>query len=232
MPNSESNTDTAGILSRKERERLGRRADIVNAAMAVFAYRGFADATLEEIAEKAEYGKGTIYSYFQGKEDLFDAVLDEGMNRLIELARRSCSTSASGFETCYKEFAREFLSYVFEHSALSALIMREAHKPGRQTVLKARFPELIEALRLPLPERFRLADGSTVDSRQIAYMFLTMVFALYQISMPENAVGCAVSPGREAGARSMSGDESIQMLLGVIDLTFLRGILPAETPSA
>ena len=50
--------------------------------------------------------------------------------------------------------------------------------------------------------------------------------------MPENAVGCAVSPGREVGARSMSGDESIQMLLGVIDLTFFRGILTAETPSA
>ena len=59
------------IASRKERERAMRRNEIVIAACDVFASRGFNDATLEEIAEKAEFGKGTLYNYFDSKELLF-----------------------------------------------------------------------------------------------------------------------------------------------------------------
>lgn len=231
MSNPKSELEHQVLLSRKERERLARRADIVNAAMIVFAYRGFADATLEEIAEKAEYGKGTIYSYFQSKEELFDAVLEEGMNRLINLARVSCEQGEQGFESCYRRFAREFLSYVFEHTALSALIMREAHKQGKHTALKARFPELIEALSAPLPARFVLADGSVAEARQIAYIFLTIVFSAYQLSLSDSAAGCAVRPPGAEGALPADDDERIRMLMGIIDLTFFRGVLSAGTAS-
>jgi AcrR family transcriptional regulator len=59
-------------LSRKERERLMRRQAMLEAARAVFAEKGYANATLEEIAQRAEFGKGTLYNYFPGgKDELF-----------------------------------------------------------------------------------------------------------------------------------------------------------------
>ncbi|NNE70602.1 MAG: helix-turn-helix transcriptional regulator, partial [Rhodothermales bacterium] len=48
--------------SRRERERLARRREILDAARTVFAERGFVGATLEEIASRAEFGKGTLYN--------------------------------------------------------------------------------------------------------------------------------------------------------------------------
>ena len=53
-----------------------KRERILAAAKKVFAQRGFAGATISEIALQAEIGKGTVYEYFKSKEDLFFAVFE------------------------------------------------------------------------------------------------------------------------------------------------------------
>jgi AcrR family transcriptional regulator len=52
------------------------RADLVKAAGRLFGERGFHSARLEDVAEHAGYSTGAIYSNFDGKEDLFLAVLE------------------------------------------------------------------------------------------------------------------------------------------------------------
>ena len=65
-------------LTRRERERKRRRQAILAAARSVFAERGYRNATLDEVAARAEFGKGTLYNYFEGgKEDLLFAIFDE-----------------------------------------------------------------------------------------------------------------------------------------------------------
>ncbi len=64
-------------LCRKERERLARQQDILTAARELFLRQGYHETTLEEIARHAEFGKGTIYNYFDSKEDLFLAIFDQ-----------------------------------------------------------------------------------------------------------------------------------------------------------
>lgn len=59
-------------LSRKEE----KRALIVEAAAKVFARRGFASTLMAEIAIEAGIGKGTLYEYFDSKENLFFAVFE------------------------------------------------------------------------------------------------------------------------------------------------------------
>jgi AcrR family transcriptional regulator len=66
-------------IPRKERERLAKKTDILKAAREVFAQKGLHAATLDEIAEKAEFAKGTLYGYFQSKDDLFACMLEEEM---------------------------------------------------------------------------------------------------------------------------------------------------------
>ncbi len=72
-----------GILERKEREKLMRRDTIVRAAEAVFFEKGLRAATLEEVAERAEVSKGTIYLYFSSKEDLYCSLMTRGLRLLL-----------------------------------------------------------------------------------------------------------------------------------------------------
>src|SRR3954447_22637663 len=58
-------------------EQRDGRAALLEAALGVFAERGYRDASVDEIAARAGYSKGAIYFHFSGKEDLFFALLAE-----------------------------------------------------------------------------------------------------------------------------------------------------------
>ncbi|MDB5497059.1 MAG: transcriptional regulator, TetR family, partial [Phenylobacterium sp.] len=61
------------------RRKANRPGEIVDAAMAVFAERGFAAARLDEIARRAGVSKGALYLYFETKEDIFRAVVAQAI---------------------------------------------------------------------------------------------------------------------------------------------------------
>jgi AcrR family transcriptional regulator len=66
-------------LTRRQQRRLLRqdvsRTQLLDAAEEVFGQRGFHDTTLKAIAELAEFSVGSVYSFFESKEDLFLSVL-------------------------------------------------------------------------------------------------------------------------------------------------------------
>jgi AcrR family transcriptional regulator len=64
---------------------------IIEAAAQVFAQKGFTGSSVAEIAVKAEIGKGTIYAYFDSKEDLFFAVFEWYMMQTGAAAKISIS---------------------------------------------------------------------------------------------------------------------------------------------
>ena len=63
------------------------RQRLLDAALEVFASRGFERATLDQVAEAAGLTKGAIYSNFAGKDDLFFAVMSEQALRRAEAVR-------------------------------------------------------------------------------------------------------------------------------------------------
>src|SRR3981081_2376837 len=63
------------------------RARILDAAIKVFAERGFHTATVAEIARAAGVADGTIYLYFKGKDDLLLRLFDEKMTELLADAK-------------------------------------------------------------------------------------------------------------------------------------------------
>lgn len=64
-----------------------KRTRILNAAESIFKGRRFDDVTLDEIAEKAGVGKGTLYLYFKNKEDLFSQMAIDGMDDMVARTR-------------------------------------------------------------------------------------------------------------------------------------------------
>jgi len=57
------------------------RQELLSAAADVFAERGFHDASIDEIAERAGYSKGAVYWHFASKDDLFLALVEERVDR-------------------------------------------------------------------------------------------------------------------------------------------------------
>lgn len=81
-----------GIPERKEREKEQRREQILDAAEKIFFQKGLAQTTMDEIAEKAELSKGTLYLYYKSKEDLFLGVMCRGMTILEEMFAKATGT--------------------------------------------------------------------------------------------------------------------------------------------
>src|SRR5215510_3256151 len=59
----------------RERQKAGRRRDILDAAASLFKREGFAATSIEQIAERAELSAGTVYNYFASKGDLLLALV-------------------------------------------------------------------------------------------------------------------------------------------------------------
>lgn len=66
-----------GKPSRKEREYLRHRQEILRTALELFSQRGFHNVSMHEIAEKSESAVGTLYKFFSNKEDLYKAIMLE-----------------------------------------------------------------------------------------------------------------------------------------------------------
>lgn len=74
-----------GISERKEKEKQIRRNDIIDAAEEVFFSKGYDVATMDDVAQKAEFSKRTVYVYFNSKEQLYFEIMVRGYKILIEM---------------------------------------------------------------------------------------------------------------------------------------------------
>jgi len=116
-------------LSRRERERNARREAILHSALEVFAAAGYAGATIDEIASRAEFGKGTVYNYFEDKRELLLAVLDLAAEGFREHVREQLSQSAAAdlpTRAFFHAFIESTLSYFLERTEIFRLLFKES----------------------------------------------------------------------------------------------------------
>ena len=92
-------TETTSTSDPRWRRLPGERpGQILDAALRVFIEKGLAAAKLEEIAALAGVSKGTIYLYFQSKEDLFREVVRANIVPLIDQVERSVGSATATVE--------------------------------------------------------------------------------------------------------------------------------------
>jgi TetR/AcrR family transcriptional regulator len=89
-------------ISRKEREYLAHREEILLAAEKVFAAKGFFPTTMSDIARQAEFGTGTLYKYFKSKEELYFTLIDEKVEEINCLVKSELSQKTSAVERIKK----------------------------------------------------------------------------------------------------------------------------------
>lgn len=79
------------------RRKEARPGEIVDAALEVFAEKGFAAAKLDDIARRAGISKATLYLYFEAKEEIFRAVSRAAVASLIEALESPAEASGGPF---------------------------------------------------------------------------------------------------------------------------------------
>ena len=119
---------------RWQRRKDARPAEILTAALDVFAERGFAAAKLDEVAARAGVSKGTLYLYFTSKEDLFRSVVRTLLLPNLAMAERRFAEHTGSPAALLREIVRTFGRAIAESKlgAIPKLIIAES----------ANFPDL------------------------------------------------------------------------------------------
>lgn len=106
-----------GIKERKEREKEERRMLILDSAKTILLENGLHATTMNQIAELAEIGVATIYSYYKNREDLLAALQVKGLNLLYSKLEKACkkeTDSANKLKTAamvYLKFSNKNKDY-------------------------------------------------------------------------------------------------------------------------
>lgn len=63
---------------------MSRKEEIINAARHLFLTKKYDKATMQDVMDRLDIAKGTIYHYFKSKEDLLEAVVEDIVNKNVE----------------------------------------------------------------------------------------------------------------------------------------------------
>jgi AcrR family transcriptional regulator len=96
---------------RRAREKAQRRREILDAARREFFERGFHRPTVDDVASRAEVSKGTIYLYFESKEEILAHLLLEGLDLLLTEMEAACDPAT----TPQAESTLERLAHAYLH---------------------------------------------------------------------------------------------------------------------
>lgn len=127
----------------KTRERL------IEVARQLFAYKGVENTTMNDIAAASEKGRRTIYTYFKNKREIYNAVIEQQSNRIIERLRSIVDSK----ELTATERLRNYLHELFD------IISQSAPRPeGYRRLLMRDHKRIDRIYRVALDKERSLCD--------------------------------------------------------------------------
>jgi len=128
-------------MSRKERETELRMRIILEAAEKLFLSNGYENTTMDQIANSSEFSKGTLYNYFQSKEDLYLAIGIKVYDIIIEYTKKFTGREESGIKQlmaigyAYYEFTKQHPEYAHIFHDIAVKIPNVNNKPEKERTL-------------------------------------------------------------------------------------------------
>lgn len=182
-----------GLKERREREKEARKGQILTAARNLLFKKGIQATSINQIARKAELGVGTIYFYYQSKEEIFYWLQEEGLDILFKtidaIGREDVPSEEKLRRTgsAYLQFSDEHKDYfdIINYFLATPTVILGAEMKQRIDRKGSRILGLIEQfVRTGIEEgRFR-----SVDSKKWAVMFWGALHGLTQFKKLEDTV--------------------------------------------
>lgn len=111
------------IISRRDRERELKKELIAEAALNLFSNASYEAVTVQDIAREAEFGKGTIYQFFESKEEILAYILERCQEELYEKLEDHCARSNNVIDSLYVYMELQYEFYL-NYSHLIFSVMR------------------------------------------------------------------------------------------------------------
>jgi len=199
-------------VSRRERERQARKQIMLEAARAVIAEKGFKRATLDEIAQRAEFGKGTIYNYFpEGKDQMLFAILDDVYDELFAISKATLgSTDPVSFRERLLRYVESFLGYFINQRDLFVILMKEANRiafgdDGTKAIyFKRHLDRLVGVIEPVVADAIEAGEVKPYPAESVAHMILGNVHGYLRyncyrgIGNGNGAAGVEIAPRQAA----------------------------------
>jgi AcrR family transcriptional regulator len=202
--------------ARWRRRKEARPGEILDAALAEFAARGFAASRMEDIAARAGVTKGTLYLYFPSKEELFKSLVRESIGAMITARRIEADA--------YQGSAAELLAAVLGRIGHFARTSDRAVLPKIVMSEAGNFPELLRFYRAEVVENGMALLGGII-ARGIAR-------GEFRAVDPEHAARLCVAPlllvilWRTSFARDETRPYDLEGLIETHIDVLLKGLAP------
>ena len=168
-------------LSRKEREKLNRKKDIMDAAAVLFSVKGFDHTTLEEIAAKAEFGTGTIYNYFQSKKEIFHSIVESVFDANIELLEE-CSGDTGTFVDFLKLYTQRVFHYFSQNKEalliLASIYIAIGEKANKikEDIIASRNCDMNDIILQKIKEGIKNKEIKKINAEYFGYVYHSLLF--------------------------------------------------------
>lgn len=137
--------------SRREREKLRQRQEMLAAALDLFSEKGYHNVSMHEIAERAEFAIGTLYKFFKNKEDLYESLILELSDRFHETLMRSVDEGDDEVEKL-RNYVKAKGAVFQENASTIRLYFAETRgasfniKAGLDNKIKQRYGQVIDRI--------------------------------------------------------------------------------------
>lgn len=133
-----------GLLERRGKEKDDRRKLILQSARSLFLQKGFNKVTVDEIAKFSELGKGSIYLYFNSKEEIYAQVLLNDIEKFNQHTSGLFSRKKSAADLLV-EFSYTYADFFLNDSELFRILMIYMLQPDQMNLSEELNPQIIKA---------------------------------------------------------------------------------------
>jgi AcrR family transcriptional regulator len=150
---------------KRERAKAANRHAILIAARRVFAQLGYDAATVRDIIRGTDLASGTFYNYFRSKEEVFEALADDGARRFRPMLR-AAREQAGSFEEYLGTAFSAYFHFLIEENQIEGRPIDE-----RRPHVRSDTPEMIavyEEVRLGLEDAIARGIAPRIDADYLA----------------------------------------------------------------
>jgi len=186
----------------KRKRRRDYAAQILQAAEKLFAKKGFYPTTIDEIAKEAKSAKGTIYLYFDNKEDLFFSVIETKLDLLLDKIQEAVKKPGLASQriktviSIHLKFLEENKNFFKVMQSFPEGLKKKLERKlkGRVVEKQSRYIEILDRL---IQEAIERNEIKALDSKKLAVILMGIIHSLtvYWIS--------------RKGKKSLSTDKSL-----------------------
>jgi AcrR family transcriptional regulator len=156
-----------------------RRQEILNAATESFSLFGYKATTIDQVAKLANVGKGTIYTFFKNKEELFDEIITKLINDM-ESAANQVIDSDKPFQENVHHALYKLLEFRIDHQLTIKLVQeqRDIGTPVVQNVMQKLEDSILLFIKQKIKQAIKKGEIKQCDPEVIAFILLKVYIAL------------------------------------------------------